>query len=237
MFYAPFLQHQLGNTLQALQLRTAMAPESMIPEIEREIEKLAPQLQLPVFDVQTLSRALNTLNGLLFYKIDAALAALLGMLGLVLAIVGVYGVVSYATAQKTHEIGLRRALGAEPVDILKMISREGLLIVGIGLVVGVLGALAAGRVVGSFLTVSARDPITHLAVTTLLTLVALTACFIPARRAMRWIQWWRYATSKLPWLEAAQPPLAALFGIATNIPATGHLTVCIMDQTLVTRYN
>ncbi|MGA8553412.1 MAG: ABC transporter permease [Candidatus Acidiferrales bacterium] len=183
MFYAPFLQHQLGNTLQALQLRTAMAPESMIPEIEREIEKLAPQL--PVFDVQTMSQALNTLNGLLFYKIGAALAALLGMLGLVLAIVGVYGVVSYAAAQKTHEIGLRRALGAEPVDILKMIFREGLLIVGIGLVVGVLCALAAGRVVGSFLTVSARDPITYLAVTALLTLVALTACFIPARRAMR----------------------------------------------------
>jgi macrolide transport system ATP-binding/permease protein len=183
MFYAPFLQHQTGNSLQALQLRTSAAPETMIPEIERDIEVLAPQL--PVFDVQTMSQALNTLNGLLFYKIGAALAALLGMLGLVLAIVGVYGVVSYAATQKTHEIGVRMALGAQPADILKMVFREGLLIVGIGLVVGIAGALAAGKVVGSFLTVSARDPLTYVIVTGILLFVALSACFIPARRAMR----------------------------------------------------
>ena len=66
-----------------------------------------------------------------------------------------------------------------------MIFREGLLIVGIGLVVGVAGALAAGKVVGSFLTVSARDPVTYLSVTAILMIVALSACFIPARRAMR----------------------------------------------------
>jgi predicted permease len=183
MFYVPFLQHQIGNSLQVLQLRTAAAPETMIPEIERSIEALAPQL--PVFDVQTMSQALNTLNGLLFYKIGAVLAALLGMLGLVLAIVGVYGVVSYAATQKTHEIGVRMALGAQPADVLKMIFREGLLIVGIGLVVGIAGALAAGQVVGSFLTVSARDPLTYAIVTGTLMIVALSACFIPARRAMR----------------------------------------------------
>jgi putative ABC transport system permease protein len=183
MFYAPFLQHQSGNSLQTLQLRTAGTPEMMIPEIEHAIESLAPQL--PVFDVQTMSQALNTLNGLLFYKIGAVLAALLGMLGLVLAIVGVYGVVSYAATQKTHEIGVRMALGAQPADILRMVFREGLLIVGIGLVVGIGGALAAGQVVGSFLTVSARDPVTYATVTAILLAVALSACFIPARRAMR----------------------------------------------------
>src|SRR5580700_9330244 len=183
MFYAPFLQHQNANTLQTLQLRTAMTPDTMIPEIERRIESLAPQL--PVFDVQTMTQALNTLNGLLFYKIGAVLAALLGMLGLVLAIVGVYGVVSYAATQKTHEIGVRMALGAQPADILRMVFREGLFIVGVGLVLGIVSALAAGRVVGSFLTVSARDPITFVAVTSILTFVALAACFIPARRAMR----------------------------------------------------
>jgi putative ABC transport system permease protein len=183
MFYAPFLQHQTGNSLQALQVRTAGAPETMIPEVEHTIESLAPQL--PVFDVQTMTQALNTLNGLLFYKIGAVLAALLGMLGLVLAIVGVYGVVSYAATQKTHEIGVRMALGAQPADILKMIFREGLLIVGVGLVVGIAGALAAGKVVGSFLTVSPRDPVTYVIVTAILLIVALSACFIPARRAMR----------------------------------------------------
>jgi predicted permease len=183
MFYAPFLQHQNGNSLQTLQLRTAGAPEMMIPEVEHTIESLAPQL--PVFDVQTMTQALNTLNGLLFYKIGAVLAALLGMLGLVLAIVGVYGVVSYAATQKTHEIGVRMALGAQPADILKMVFREGLLIVGVGLLVGIGGALAAGKVVGSFLTVSARDPLTYAIVTATLLIVALSACFIPARRAMR----------------------------------------------------
>jgi predicted permease len=183
LFYAPFLQHQASNSLQTLQLRTAGTPEMMIPETEHVIESLAPQL--PIFDVQTMSQALNTLNGLLFYKIGAVLAALLGMLGLILAIVGVYGVVSYAATQKTHEIGVRMALGAQPADILKMVFREGLRIVGIGLIVGIGGALAAGQVVGSFLTVSARDPVTYAIVTAILLIVALSACFIPARRAMR----------------------------------------------------
>ena len=183
MFYVPFVQHQLGNSLQILQLRSAGATDTMIPEIERVIESLAPQL--PLFDVQTMNQALNTLNGMLFYKIGAVLAAVLGFLGLVLAIVGVYGVVSYAASQKTHEIGVRMALGAQPLDILGLIFREGLLIVAVGLIVGVAGALAVGRVVGSFLTVSAHDPVTYVFVTGVLTLVALAACFIPARRAMR----------------------------------------------------
>src|SRR6202050_3654567 len=183
MFYAPFLQHQISNSLQALQLRTAGVPQTMIPEVEHVVESLAPQL--PIFDVQTMSQAINTLNRLLFYKVGAVLAALLGMLGLILAIVGVYGVVSYAATQKTHEIGVRMALGAQPADILKMVFREGLLIVGIGLVVGVAGALAAGPVGGSFLTVCARDPLTYAVVTGTLLFVALSACFIPARRAMR----------------------------------------------------
>ncbi|MGC1170613.1 MAG: FtsX-like permease family protein, partial [Candidatus Acidiferrales bacterium] len=183
MFYVPFVQHQLGNSLQILQLRTAGAAETMIPEVERVIESLAPQL--PLFDVQTMNRALDTLNGMLFYKIGAVLAAVLGFLGLVLAIVGVYGVVSYAATQKTHEIGVRMALGAQPLDILGMIFREGFLIVAVGLVVGIAGALAASRIVGSFLTVSAHDPVTYALVTGVLACVALAACFIPARRAMR----------------------------------------------------
>jgi predicted permease len=183
MFYIPFVQHQLGNSLQILQLRTAGATETMIPEVERVIESLAPQL--PLFDVQTMDQALNTLNGMLFYTIGAVLAAVLGFLGLILAIVGVYGVVSYAASQKTHEIGVRMALGAQPLDILGMIFREGFLIVAVGLVVGIAGALAAGRVVGSFLTVSAHDPVTYVFVTGVLAVVALAACFVPARRAMR----------------------------------------------------
>jgi putative ABC transport system permease protein len=94
-------------------------------------------------------------------------------------------VVSYAASQKTHEIGVRMALGAQPTDILKMVFGEGLFIVAMGLGVGIALALAAAQVVGKFLTVSATDPVTYVAVSAILTVVALAACYIPARRAMR----------------------------------------------------
>jgi predicted permease len=183
VFYAPFPQHQEGNTLGILQVRMANTPESVIPAVERTIQSLAPQL--PVFDVKTMREALYTLNGLLVFQIGAALAALLGILGLILAIVGVYGVVSYAAAQKSHEIGVRMALGAQPADILKMIFRDGFLVVGIGLAIGVALALAAGHLVRSFVIVSANDPLTYVLVTAVLAFVALGACLIPARRATR----------------------------------------------------
>jgi putative ABC transport system permease protein len=127
---------------------------------------MAPEL--PVFDVKTMKEGLNTLAGLLFYKIGAVLAAVFGVLGLALAIVGVYGVISYAASQKTHEIGIRMALGAQPEDILKLILRQGLVIVAVGLALGVIAALAVARVVGNFLTVSPMDPVTYLTVSALL---------------------------------------------------------------------
>ncbi|HEY4776268.1 MAG TPA: ABC transporter permease, partial [Candidatus Acidoferrales bacterium] len=181
-FFLPFLQQYAVNSLGTLQVRTFAAPEAMAPEIERVIGTLAPDL--PVFDVNTMTQALNTLNGLLFYQIGAVLAALLGILGLILAVVGVYGVISYASSQKTHEIGVRMALGAQPMDILKMIFRQGLFIIVIGLALGIAMALAAARLFGSFLAVSPMDPPTYIAVSAILATVALAACYIPARRAM-----------------------------------------------------
>jgi len=182
-FYLPFAQHYAINSLEVLQVRTAAAPQAVIPTIEHEIEALAPEL--PVFDVKTMTEALNTLNGLLVYQIGAMLAAALGILGLILALVGVYGVISYAASQKTHEIGIRMALGAQPAQILRMIFRQGLVIVAVGLVIGIAAALAAAKVVGNFLAVSPTDPLTYITVSLLLTMVALLASFIPARRAMR----------------------------------------------------
>ena len=113
------------------------------------------------------------------------MAAALGGLGLVLSVVGVYGVISYAASQRTHEIGVRMALGAQPGEILRMIFRQGIFIVVLGLLVGVACALAVARVVGTFLTVSATDPLTYATVSIVLAVVALIACAIPARRAMR----------------------------------------------------
>jgi len=182
-FYLPFPQHYTGNSLQTLQVRTSVAPASTIPQVEHVIDSLAPTM--PVFDVQTMTDALNTLNGLLRFQIAAGLATAMGLLGLILAVVGVYGVISYSASQRTHEIGIRMAIGAEPIDILKMVFRQGLFIVCLGLVVGTIGAFASARVLKGFLVVSATDPVTYLFVATVLTVVALSACYIPARRATR----------------------------------------------------
>jgi putative ABC transport system permease protein len=182
-FFLPFLQQYTGNSFETLQVRTLGAPDAMTPEIERVVGTLAPEL--PVFDVNTMSQALNTLNGLLFYKLGAVLAALLGILGLVLAVVGVYGVISYASSQKTHEIGVRMALGAQAMDILKMIFSQGLFIIAIGLTLGIAMALGTARLIGDFLTISPMDPLTYFGVAAILLTVALAACYIPARRAMR----------------------------------------------------
>jgi len=182
-FFVPVVQHFTGNTLSVLQVRTSVASATMIPQVERTIESLAPAM--PVFDVQTMTEALDTLNGLLLFQIGAALAATMGVLGLVLAVVGVYGVVSYSASQRTHEIGIRMAVGAEPFDILKMVFRQGLLVIAVGLAVGLAAAFASARLMKSFLVVSPTDPVTYLSVAAVLSFVALAACYIPARRATR----------------------------------------------------
>jgi macrolide transport system ATP-binding/permease protein len=181
-FYVPTFQHYSFNSLEALQIRTNAPPGMIIPEVTRVVEELAPELSL--FDVKTQAQAMNTLNGLLFYKLGAVLAALFGILGLVLAVVGVYGVISYAASQRTHEIGIRMALGAQRGDILKLVFGQGIWIVGIGVVIGIACALAIAKVVGSLLAVSAIDPVAYLGATFALAIVALLACYIPSHRAM-----------------------------------------------------
>jgi predicted permease len=182
-FYVPYAQHYEANSLETVQVRTAGPPELMLPEVERALTTLAPDL--PVFDAQTMTEALNTLAGLLIFEIGAALAAAFGILGLILAIIGVYGVISYAVSQQTQEIGIRMAFGADSQDILRMTLGEGFIIVGAGLTLGLAGALAAARVVRNFVTVSATDPLTYLAVSATLAVVSLLACYLPARRATK----------------------------------------------------
>jgi predicted permease len=181
-FYAPYTQHSL-NLLLALEVRTQGDPGAMAPAIEGAIHGLAPGL--PLFDVKTLHQALYSPNGLLLYEVVAALAGVMGMLGLVLAVVGIYGVLSYVVSQKTGEIGVRMALGAGRGDILRMVYRQGLWIVGIGLAVGLAASFGAAHLLRSVITVSATDPVTYVTVPVVLAAVALLACYVPARRAMR----------------------------------------------------
>ena len=180
-FYVPYLQHYAQHTLQSLELRTAGDPSALIPAVERTIHSVAPAL--PVFDVYTLQQGLHSMLGLLRFQIAAAVAGIMGTLGLVLAIVGIYGVLSYVVSRKTNEIGIRIALGAQPSDILRMVYRQGLRIVGIGLAVGLAASFEVARLMSGFIVVSSSDPTTYLSVSAMLVAVALLACTIPARRA------------------------------------------------------
>ncbi|MGA8528938.1 MAG: ABC transporter permease [Acidobacteriaceae bacterium] len=181
-FYTPYTQHDV-NLLLALEVRTQGDPGAMAPAIEGAIHGLAPGL--PVFQLETLHQALYSPNGLLLYEVVAALAGVMGMLGLVLAVVGIYGVLSYVVSQKTGEIGVRMALGAGRGDILRMVYRQGLWIVGMGLAVGLAASFGAAHLLRSVITVSATDPVTYVTVPVVLAAVALLACYVPARRAMR----------------------------------------------------
>jgi ABC-type antimicrobial peptide transport system permease subunit len=175
---------QVYGAIQTLQVRTARTPATLLPELRKIVEGMEPGM--PVFSGQTMVQALSTINGLLSFQVGATLAAGLGVLGLALALVGLYGVVSYAAAQRTHEIGIRMALGARAGQILKMIVRQGLIMVSAGLGVGLLAAWGLSHLVSGFLVgVSGTDPLIFAMVTLLLGVVALAACYLPARRATR----------------------------------------------------
>ena len=180
-FYTPYAQHDM-NSLVALEVRTQGDPGAMAPAIERAIHGVTPGL--PVFEVKTLHQALYSPNGLLLFQVVAGLAGVMGTLGLVLAIVGVYGVLSYVVSQRTSEIGVRMALGAQRGDILRIVYRQGLWIVGIGLAIGMAASFGAAHLVHSMIAVSPTDPATFISVPVLLAVIALAACYLPARRAM-----------------------------------------------------
>jgi macrolide transport system ATP-binding/permease protein len=182
-FYAPFAQHYAGNSLETLEVRTVGDAAGMMPALERVIAGMTPNL--PVFEVKTLHQALYSPNGLLLFEVVAALAGIMGTLGMVLAIVGVYGVLSYVVSQRTSEIGVRMAMGAQRGDILRIVYRQGLWIVGIGLAVGLAASYGVAHLLRSVIGVSPGDPATYVSISATLAAIALLACYVPARRAMR----------------------------------------------------
>lgn len=181
-FYVPLAQaFALAETLQ---LRTAGPPEAMAPEVRSMVRGIASAA--PILNVQTMREEVNGPDGLGVFDWGADLTAALGLLGFALAVIGIYGVMAYSVAQRTQEIGLRMALGANRNDVLWMMSRQGLTIIGIGLPIGLGIAVGVGRLVANFLVgVGPMDPATYVTVTLLLTGVALAAGYWPARRAMR----------------------------------------------------
>jgi predicted permease len=181
-FYRPMAQSY--SHLRTLQIRSSIAPDALALEIQKEIHSLEPQL--PLFDVGPLGGVVNGPNGLLIFRLGAAVAGGLGLLGLLLAVVGLYGVIAYTVSQRRHEIAIRMAIGAAERDILLGVLRDGGWMVGIGWVIGfVLALLAARAASGILMGVGFLDPLTYIAASLALGLVALLACYLPARRAMR----------------------------------------------------
>ena len=181
-FYVPLDQHYVSY--RTIHARTSVPPESLQREIEAQVGELAPGI--PISQVQTMTQALQGVNGFFFFRFGAQLTSTMGLLGLVLAVVGVYSVVSYAAAQRTHEIGIRMALGAEPKDILKMVLRQSIGVVAVGLAIGLAAAFVVTRAIANLIVgVKPTDPLTFATVILLLSAIALVACWIPARRATR----------------------------------------------------
>ena len=165
-----------------LVIRTQGHPTSIIAAVRKEVHAIDPDQ--PVADVKTMEQWLDTAVAAPRYR--TALLGLFALLAMLLAATGIYGVMSYSVAQRTHEIGVRMALGARQLDVLKLVVRQGMGLVLIGVALGLAGAVALTRVMASLLFgVGAKDPVTFAVVAALLSLVAFVACYIPARRAAR----------------------------------------------------
>ena len=175
--YLPLLQNYTPDL--TVHVRSAIAPETVFASLRREVRGLDPTL--PLYNVGTLARQRD--GALYAERVAAALLTLFGLLAVTLAAVGLYGVLSYSVTERTREMGIRVAQGAQPRDLLKLVIGKGMLLAAVGCVVGVAAAFALSRLVQQLLFgVRPHDPLTFVAVTLLLAAVAFASCWIPARR-------------------------------------------------------
>jgi putative ABC transport system permease protein len=178
--YLPFAQVPVGSL--NLVIRATSAPEQLVPAVRRELAVL--DARLPLTGIKTMSEVIHERRAP--KELMMWMLAIFGLMSLAMAAVGTYAVMAYSVAQRTHELGVRIALGAQAADILRLVLRRGLTMTLVGVALGLAGALALTRALGQFLYgVRATDPLTFGGVAGLLVLVALLACWIPARRATR----------------------------------------------------
>jgi putative ABC transport system permease protein len=179
--YLPMVRDQ---SLRTVIVRTGSDPAALAPRLEREVALLDPAM--PIADLRTMDQTLLGVFGFLIFRVGALQAGGAGLLGLALAVVGVYGVVSFGASLRTREIGIRVALGAHPADVVRLIVGQGLTLVAIGIAGGLIVSAAMSRVLSRFLPlVDAGDWTTFAAVAGVLAVLALAACYIPARRATK----------------------------------------------------
>jgi putative ABC transport system permease protein len=163
-------------------LRTRGDPLGLLAVVKQAVQSVNPDL--PIFDVKTMERRVT--DGLATQRLSVILVSLFSLLALILAAVGLYGVLAYSIAQRTREIGIRIALGAQTQNILGSIIRQGFKIVGVGLAIGIAGAIALTRLIQSMLYgVSGTDPVALLTAIGILGRAAFLACLVPALRATR----------------------------------------------------
>jgi len=178
--YRSILQQDGSDRL--IVVRTAGNPMGTLPAIRRIASQLDPKV--PVLSLETIDQA--TSPALILPGVAADFFGLAGLLALVLACVGIYGVISYTVNQRTREIGIRVALGAQRRDVARLVLGRSLGLTLLGVGIGLGGAFAVTRVLSDILYgISATDPVTFVGVPVLLMLVALAACYVPVRRAMR----------------------------------------------------
>jgi predicted permease len=179
MVYMSFFQSGYETMVQ---VETEGNPVDLAPAVENAIHEI--DTRLPVFDVRPMRESTQMASS--FAVIESTLAGMFALIGLVLAVTGIYGVVAYRTQMRTHEIGIRMALGASRVDVLRLVLVQGLWLTGIGLAVGLAIAFGLTRFIARLLYgIGANDPVTVISVVMLLGAMSLLACYLPAHRAMR----------------------------------------------------
>ena len=179
--YVPHAQDSQWNFM-GLAIRTAGDPAAFATTLRREVQAL--DKDQPIYNVRTMDDVVA--NSLGTRRVSMQLFAVFAIAALLLAAIGIYGVMAYSVTQRTQEIGIRMALGAQAGDVLRMVVRQGMTLALIGIGVGLAGAFGLTRVLANLLFgVKATDPVTFVAISLLLTFVALLACYLPARRVSR----------------------------------------------------
>lgn len=173
---------ELAFSSMTLLIRGTSDPLSMAAAVQREVKAL--DKDLPISEVRTMEQLLASATARA--RFVAVLLAIFAGMAMALAAVGIYGVMSHSVAQRSREIGIRMALGAERSDVIRMVVRQGLVLAGAGIVIGIAGATAITRLMSGLLFgVTATDPLTFVTIALLLAAVAFLACLIPARKATK----------------------------------------------------
>ena len=180
--YASFSQAPFPLSALHYEIRTAGNPTTIVPAVRDVVHSL--DSNVPLSEIKTQSEQIA--EALMQERLFAQVTSFFSGLAAFLSCIGLYGLIAYSVARRTHELGVRMALGAQRGDVLRMVIRQGMLLAGIGIIVGIGGALALTRFLRSMLfEIKPTDPTTFVGVAILLAFVALLASYIPARRAMR----------------------------------------------------